>query len=220
MGKSRDLRADALPILAAATLLLAGCTTTRVTEPYQTATEQLLVSSAVDHAIDNLKPPIPRGSKVYVDTEFFDGASGGNDVVLPRYAIGAVRDLILRDGGDLVDERTAADLVVELRNGGQAIDHKTVLVGLPTIPVPAPLTGTVQTPELSLFKRDEQHGISKLALTVYGAKSGVLAGSTGPIYGDSHDTHWTVLLIFGWDRQNILPEDIPEGAAAKQRAPK
>jgi len=218
VGKSRNLRAGGLPFLAAATLLLAGCTTNRVTEPYQTATEQLLVSSAVDHAIDNLKPPIPRGSKVYVDTEFFDGENGGTDVVLPRYTIGAVRDLILRTGGDLVDDRKAADLIVELRNGGQAIDHKTVMVGLPTIPVPIPLTGTVQTPELAFYKRDEQRSISKLALTVYGAKSGALAGSTGPIYGDSHDTHWTVLLVFGWDKQNILPEDIPDHADAKRQA--
>jgi hypothetical protein len=195
----------------AAAFLLAGCTTNRVTEPYQTATEQLLVSSAVDHAIDNLKAPIPRGSKVYVDATLFDGDTGGNDVVLPRYTIGAVRDLILRDGGDLVDERNAADLIVELRNGGQAIDHKTLLIGVPTIPVPIPLAGTVQTPELALFKRDNQRGISKLALTIYGAKSGALAGSTGPIYGDSHDTRWTVLLVFGWDTQNILPEDIYGG---------
>jgi hypothetical protein len=83
--------------------------------------------------------------------------------------------------------------------------------GLPTIPVPIPLTGTVQTPELALFKRDNQRGIAKLALTVYGAKSGTLAGSTGAVYGDSDDTRWTVLLVFGWDTQNILPEDIPGG---------
>jgi hypothetical protein len=198
-------------------LLLAGCTTNRVTEPYQTATEQALVSSAVDHAIDNLKPPIRRNSKVYVDAAFFDGATGGNEIVLPRYTIAAVRDLILRDGGDLVDDRKAADLIVELRNGGQAIDHKTLLIGVPTIPVPIPLTGTVQTPELALFKRDNQRGISKIALTVYGAKSGVLAGSSGPIYGDSHDTRWTVLLVFGWDSQSILPEDVPDATDAKQQ---
>jgi hypothetical protein len=199
---------------------LAGCTTDRVTEPYQTATEQLLVSTAVDHAIDNLKPPIPRGSKVYVDAQFFDGTPGTNDVVLPRYTISAVRDLVLRAGGDLVDDRKAADEVVELRNGGQAIDHKTFLVGVPTIPVPIPLAGTVQTPEIAFFKRDNQRGISKIALTVYSQKSGALTGSTGPIYGDSHDTRWTVLLLFGWDTQDIRPEDIPDNTSAKQPAPK
>lgn len=207
MGKSRDLRADGLPLLAAA-LLLAGCTTNRVTEPGQTATQQLLVSSAVDHAIGNLKPPIPSGSKVFIDSQYFD--SDGS-IVLPRYTIAAVRDLVLRAGGALVSDRVAADYVVELRNGAQSIDHRTMLVGVPSIPVPIPLAGTVQTPEVALFKQDKQRGISKIALTVYGAKSGALAGSTGPVYGDSEDTHWTVLLILAWDTQDIMPEDIPYG---------
>jgi hypothetical protein len=86
-----------------------------------------------------------------------------------------------------------------------------MLVGVPSIPVPIPFAGTVQTPELALFKHDKQRGISKIALTVYGAKSGTLAGSTGPVYGDSEDTHWTVLLILAWDTQDILPEDVRSG---------
>ena len=204
MGKSRDLRSGGLSLLATA-LLVTGCTTNRTTEPGQTATQQLLVSSAVDHAIGNLKPPIPSGSKVFVDSQYFD--SDGS-IVLPRYAIALVRDLVLRAGGALVSDRKAADYVVELRNGAQSIDHRTMLVGVPSIPVPIPFAGTVQTPELALFKHDKQRGISKIALTVYGAKSGTLAGSTGPVYGDSEDTHWTVLLILAWDTQDILPEDM------------
>src|SRR5580692_9374779 len=143
-------------------LLLAGCTTVRLTEPSQTATEQLLVSTAVDHAIGNLKPVIAPGSKVFVDSTYFDTDSS---IVLPKYTIGAVRDLVLRAGGDLVDDRKQADLIVEMRNGAQSIDHKSFLIGIPSIPVPIPLTGTVQTPELALFKRDNQQGISKVALT-------------------------------------------------------
>jgi hypothetical protein len=187
---------------------LAGCTTDRVTEPGQTATQQLLVSSAVDHAISNLKPPIPSGGKVFIDSQYFDSDAS---IVLPRYTIAVVRDLVLRAGGALVSDRNTADYVVELRNGAQSIDHRTMLVGVPSVPVPIPFAGTVQTPELALFKHDKQRGISKIALTVYGAKSGTLAGSTGPVYGDSEDTHWTVLLILAWDSQNILPENIPSG---------
>jgi hypothetical protein len=102
-----------------------------------------------------------------------------------------------------------------MRNGAQSIDHKSFLIGIPSIPVPIPLTGTVQTPELALFKRDNQQGISKVALTIYSAKSGALAHSTGPIFGDSRDTHWIVLLLISWDTQNIMPEDIPDPTAAK-----
>jgi hypothetical protein len=218
VGKSN--KPATLSFLAAAALLSAGCTTDRVTEPYQTASEQLLVSAAVDHAIDNLKPPIPHGSKVYVDPQYFDIDPSGNNIILSHYTIGAVRDLILRAGGNLVEDRKGADLIVELRNGGQSINHKTLLVGLPAIPVPIPLTGTVQTPELALFKRDNQRGISKIALTSYSAKSGALARSTGPIYGDSHETHWTILLLFSWDSRNIAPEAILDNTSAKQQVQK
>lgn len=72
----------------------------------------------------------------------------------------------------------------------------------------------MQTPEIALFKHDEQRGISKVALTIYGAKTGALAGATGPVFGAAHDTDWTVLLLFGWTTQNIMPDAIPEGPAS------
>ena len=177
-----------------------------MTELYQTATEQLLISGAIDHALGNVKPPIPPGSKVCVDA---DGA--GNNMVFPKYLIGGVRDLILQSGSRLVDDKKNADLIAELRNGGQAIN---LLVGIPAIPVPIPLTGTVQTPELALFKHDKQTGIAKVALTVYSAKSGALAGRTGPVYGDSQYAHWTVLLLINRDSQDILPDPIPPSPQA------
>jgi hypothetical protein len=195
---------------AALTLLLAGCSTDRLTEPPQTATEQILVSTAVDHAVGNLKPPIAAGSKVFVDAQFFDTDS----IVLPKYTIGAMRDLVLRSGGDLVDDRKAADLIVELRNGAQSIDHHGFLVGIPAIPIPVPLTGTITTPEVALFKRDRQSGVAKIALSVYGAKTGALAGSTGAIYGGSSDTHWTVLLLVSWDTGDIAPPEPEKPAGA------
>jgi hypothetical protein len=103
-------------ILAA--LCLVGCTTEHVTEPLQTATEQLAVSGAVDHAVGNLKLALARGAKVFVDTGYVD-TPDDKDVVLPKYMVGAVRDLILRSGGYLVDDKKSADVVAELRTGAQ-----------------------------------------------------------------------------------------------------
>jgi len=193
------------PLAGLVTLLLAGCSTERLTEPPQTATEQLLVSTAVDHAVGALKPPITPGSKIFVDGQFFDT----DNVVLPKYTIGAIRDLVLRSGGDLVDDRKTADQIVELRDGAQSIDHHGFLIGLPAIPIPIPAVGSMTTPEVAFFKRDRQKGVSKIALTVYDAKSGALAGSTGAIYGTSHDTSWTVLLLISWDTDDIAPPESP-----------
>jgi hypothetical protein len=193
---------------AAAALMLAGCSTEHVTEPTQTATEQLTVSTAVDHAVGNLNLALPRGAKVFVDTSYVDLPGDDKDVVLPKYMIGTVRDLILRSGAALVDDKKAADLIAELRLGAQSADHRSFLIGIPSITLPVLLTGAVTTPEVALYKRDLQRGISKLALTIYSAKTGALTQSTGPTYGDSHYIRYTALLLFSWSDQNIMPEII------------
>jgi hypothetical protein len=102
-----------------AVLALAGCTTVRSTEPNQTATEQLLITTAIDHAAAELKPAIPTGSKVFVDPQYFDAA--GDSAPYPKYAMGAVRDELLQEGAHLVADRKSADIVVEPRSGAQSI---------------------------------------------------------------------------------------------------
>jgi hypothetical protein len=189
-----------------AMLGLVGCTTDRLTEPSQTATEQLLISTAVDHAVDQLNPMIPSGTKIFVDAQFFDMAPG-DAALYSKYAIASVRDRLLRLGARLVDDRKTADMVAELRTGGQSIDHHDFLVGLPAIPVPIPLVGTMTTPKLALYERNRQTGIAKLAVTAYG-QDGALTVSTGPTYGESDKTEWDLLLFFSWGRQDLLPEEL------------
>ena len=200
--------AGAWLVAGAALCLLAGCTSERLTEPAETATEQLLVSTAVDHAVARLRPPIAAGAKVFVDTQYFD--MGAADAILPKYTLGAVRDLILHKGGRLVADRKSADLVVELRNGAQSIDHDSHLIGIPAIPIPIPLAGTLTTPELALYKHDKQIGVSKIALTVFSAKTGALVGSTGATYGASSDTEWTAMLFYTWETGDVTPKKITE----------
>lgn len=190
----------------AAALALAGCSTTRLTEPGQTATEQLIISTAIDHAMAQFDPKIPAGTKVYVSSLYFDTAPG-DAALYSKYAVASIRDRLLQRGARLVDTRTAADRMIEIRTGGQSIDHDDFLVGLPAIPIPIPLVGTMTTPKIPIFERDKQTGIAKLALTGYG-EDGALAVSTGPRYGTSDDTQWTVLLFISWTHQDLLPKNV------------
>jgi hypothetical protein len=189
----------------AAIFALSGCATDRLTEPSQTATEQLLISTAVDHAVIQLNPTIPAGTKVFVDAQFVDSAPG-DAALYSKYAIASIRDLLLRRGIRLTDDRKGADMVAELRTGGQSIDHHNFLFGIPAIPVPIPLAGTIETPKLALFERDKQTGIAKLAITAYD-KNGALTTSTGPVYGFSERTSFTLLLAFSWQHSDLLPKD-------------
>jgi hypothetical protein len=180
-------------------LLTAGaCTQMRESEPGRTATEQLLFSAAAERACDALAVRIPKGSKVFVDPGYIEGTDS-------KYLVATLRDRILSRGGNLVAARDAADLVIEPRLGADSVDRKATLFGIPSFPVPIPLAGNLNFPELALFKRDRQQGVIKLALTSYDARTGALRQSLAPVYGYSQRTDWVVLLFFGWQDNDLVP---------------
>lgn len=160
---------------------LEGWSTVRTTQPPETATEQLLISTAVDHAVARLNLKITPGTKVFVDAQYFRAP------LYSQYAIASVRNRLLQLWARLVNNRKRANVVVELRSGGQSINHHQLLIGVPAIPIPVPLVGIVATPELALFEENRQVGIAKMAITSY-KRNGALIASTGALYGTSHDT--------------------------------
>src|SRR5258706_1901167 len=188
-------------------LPLSGCSTIRLSEPRQTATEQLLISTAIDNVVAQLAPEIPPGSKVFVDPQFVD-TTPPDAALYPKYAIGAIRDQLLRQGALLVDDKKAADVVVEPRSGAQSINHKNFLIGIPNFPIPIPLVGTVSFPDIALYKRDRQTGVAKLAITAYNQKTGKLTASTGPKAGASDRTQFVVLLFFSWTETDTVPKEL------------
>ena len=179
--------------------LSAGCTTTRQTDPQRSATEQLLISTAADHAVDDINLDFAPGAKVFVDATNFEGTDS-------KYAIATLRDRILKLGGRLVADRGQADTVVEIRAGALSVDRSQTLVGIPQFDIPIPLAGPLGFPEIALFKKSERRGVAKFAATSFGAKEGEGQDSSGPRYGFSHDTHWVVLFFFSWTTNDLLPE--------------
>src|SRR5262249_56835773 len=124
----------------------AGCWPARETEPARTATEQLMISTAVDRAVDRLNLKIPAGTKLWVDAANFDGYD-------QKYAVGAIRDRLLREGAGLVADRGQADAVVEIRAGALSTDSDDLLIGLPSMVLPIPLAGPAKTPDGALAKK-------------------------------------------------------------------
>lgn len=189
----------ALPTLLTA-VLISGCAATRQTQPPRTAREELLLSKAVDNAVAQIRPVIPKGSKIYLDKSDF---KGGYDT---KYAISSITGQLLKNGYKLVSKKAAADTVVDIRSGALSIDKNSQLwLGIPSITVPIPLAGPFKTPEVDFFKSTKRKGIAKFGLTFYNAQSGALENSIGPIYGFSHYNHWTVLMV-GWTTTNLLPK--------------
>ena len=195
--------------VAGIAILLAGCTTVHVSEPSETATEQLLITAAIDDAVSKMDVSLGAGTRIFVDTSYFDGTERDRTVLFPKYAMAAVRERVLRAGALLTEDRKAADVIVELRTGGQSVDHNSLFIGIPAISLPLPLSTSiypVTTPELALYKRDRQTGVAKLAITVYRQDTGAFASSSGPSFGSSNHTETTILLLFDRIDSDIEPK--------------
>jgi hypothetical protein len=70
----------------------------------------LLISKAADKAAERLTLPLPEGARVFVDASYLGGIdSKGTD---GKYALGALRERLLKLGAKLVPDKFEADVVV------------------------------------------------------------------------------------------------------------
>lgn len=192
-------------ILFIGSFLLGGCVTNRTTEPARTATEQLLLSTAADRALQSANFTAFANQKVFLDTAYFDSYDS-------KYAIGTIRDALSRAGALMEDNVTNSDVIVEARSGALSIDSTVLLFGIPNMAVPVPLAGALQIPELAFYKSDKECSTAKIALLAFARKSGAHVYSSGPLDGKSHDTHYKLLFV-SWIRT-----DIPEKQKTMKKA--
>jgi hypothetical protein len=190
-------------LLLFAALLFDGCATVRTTDPARTATEQLLLSTAADHALRSADFTVFANRKVFLDTTYFDSYDS-------KYAIGTIRDALSRAGAFLEDNVTNTDIIMEARSGALSTDDSTYLLGIPSIGLPIPLAGPLQTPELAFYKSDKQYSTAKIALLAFAKESRAHVYSSGPLDGKSYDNHYK-LLFASW-----ISTDIPEKHGRKK----
>lgn len=179
-------RAAAL-VLAA---LLTGCGTTKMTDSPRAATEMLLVSQAIDHAVAKMDFSPLSGQTVFLDTSPLE-----KDVVDKGYAISLVRQQLLAHGALLQEERTRALYVVELRAGAIGTDRHSVMVGTPAVSLPSIVPGIpTSIPEIALMKKNDQRGVAKLGVFAYNRVTGRAIWQSGNVEGDSQSKD---LWVFG-----------------------
>ena len=199
-----------LASIITAGLLISACTTERASVPARTATEELLISSAADRAAAALSLSIPKSTKVYIDRQYFQGTDDG-------YALNAIRTQFLKQGLDLVDDRSQAQAIVNVSSGALSTDEKSLLIGIPALQVPALPVGTsVSVPEIALFKTAQDKGVAKFVATGYDAKTGKLIATTDPQYGFSHQTNHTIFLFFSWQTGDLVPPNVDQDSLSVQ----
>ena len=113
--------------LAFAVLILCmGCGTTT----QRLATEQLLISDAVDQAISQIDFRYLEGRKVFVDTLYLRSVKGVG-FVNSDYIISSLRQQLTAANCLIQDDRESADVIVEPRVGALGTDGHEVVYGLP-----------------------------------------------------------------------------------------
>jgi hypothetical protein len=178
--------------------LLSGCHSLKVSEPKRTAAEQLLLSTAADRGLQGVNLAPLRGKKVFLEEQYFRSYD-------QEYILGAIRELISTNGAFLVRKIDDAEIIVEARCGGLGIDTRTTLFGIPEIPIPIPMVGTLATPEIALYKAELHDSTGKFVLLAYDNKTGAYVHSTGSLAGKAYFNFYKLLGFFNW-RSTDIPE--------------
>ncbi|HEV3022448.1 MAG TPA: DUF6655 family protein [Pirellulales bacterium] len=164
----------------------AGCGTTKWSDTARTATEQLLISTAVDQSIERIDFSPLAGRNVYLDTQFMEG------IVDKNYVISTMRQHMLAQNCILNSDRETADYTVEARAGAVGTNHHDVLLGVPALVLPTgALTGVPSAiPEIPFAKSTDQKGIAKIACFAYDNHTGQAVWQSGvfPVVCNAKDT--------------------------------
>ena len=156
-------------LVLALTLMLVGCGTTR----QYTATEQLVMSVAVDRSIGRIDFRPLGGRKVYLDTSYLRHVKG-EGFVNAEYVTSALRQQIVAAGCLLQDANLEADVVIEARIGTLGQDDHRVTFGLPETGMLASaaalIPGAPRIPrigEIAFARREAREAAAKVVAFAY-----------------------------------------------------
>lgn len=172
-------KAWALAVGLLALWLQLGCGTTRWSDTARTATEQLLISNAIDRAVSEFDFAVLAGKEVFFDASYLRGTTDEN------YIVSSLRQHMLANGCILRESKEQAEYVIEARSGGVGTDRSDLLFGVPSVSVPSvpgvPLPSTI--PEIPFAKSTNQKAVAKIAVFAYNRETGrpVLQSGVAPI---------------------------------------
>ena len=178
----RQVKITQLIVALSLLLLVAGCGAA----VQKTGTEQLVLSDSVDRAIDQLDLAPLAGRKVFLDTTYMQTYKGPNVYVSSDYIASALRQKLTTTGCRMEISRTEADYILEARVGALGTDTMEVTYGIPSsngLGVAASALGGVPAvpaiPEISVGKRNNLLGVSKIVVFAYHRDTGIPVWQSG-----------------------------------------
>ena len=183
-------------ILPASVFLLIACGCGTIRE--QRATNQLLLSDAVDRAVANVDFSPLAYEKVYLDSRYLQFKNDSS--VTTNYVVSSLRQQMVVAGCLLQDRIEDAEYVVEARVGTMGADGHDINYGIPgssavnaaasivsgTPPLPA-------LPEISIARRTEDMAAVKLAVFAYARENRMPVWQSGTSLARSEASRTWVL---------------------------
>ncbi|MFO1095601.1 MAG: DUF6655 family protein [Planctomycetaceae bacterium] len=190
-----------IALLAAASAC--GCTTTATSNTARTSTEQLLISNAVDQALDKVDFQPFAGHAIYLEEKYID-------CVDKNYVIASLRHRFLTAGATLVAAADTAEIIVEARSGGVGTATSDSFIGTPELVLPGMLT----LPEVRMITRTRQEGAAKIGIVAYNAKTKQVLGPGGQALAQSDNTLWYAAGV-GPFRSGSLKSDVARSTTGR-----
>ncbi|MEZ6148949.1 MAG: DUF6655 family protein [Pirellulaceae bacterium] len=184
---------------------LGGCGATKS----YTATEQLLMSDAVDATVAKVDFSPLAGKLVYLDSTYIKTQKGPL-LIDSDYVISSIRQQMVGAGVQIVENRDDAELIAEARLGALGLDGHNVIYGIPASNGFSAATSTIAgapvipaIPEIAFARHEAKSGAAKVAVFAYDRESRQPYWQSGlaKSSSSSHDT-W-VLGIGPWQQGTI-----------------
>ncbi len=180
-------------------LLVSGCAFSRApSQTVRTATEQLLLSQAIERSLHDLSVPLAEGSTVTIETVGFavPPTAFPSDLNYARDTVaGRLGQLGLRIHPKNEEPRYILRVLVQSLG---TVQGETFL-GMPPIAILA-----IALPELTLYKAQLQNGYMRYSIDIYEAASGRYIRSTPWYTGSSYYNQYTFLFLFKYNTTDLL----------------
>lgn len=176
--------------------LLAGCSTTqKTTQSPRTTVEQLLISEAVMRSlpVQAQSPlPIPAGSIVALNTSGLTS----DQAILEQ----AVAGWLGQHGYYVPKDEKNATHRIDIIVGAVGTEIAVVFFGIP--PIQSQLI-PFSTPELSLYKSQQQTGYVRLQMNIFEMPAGKFVAATIPFLADSYYNSYTILFAISFTSTDL-----------------
>jgi hypothetical protein len=183
-------------------LLVSGCAFSRTpSQTVRTATEQLLLSQAIERSLHDLSVPLAEGSTVMIETV---GFAVPPTAFIPsdlNYARDTVAGRLGQLGFRIHPKDEESRYIVRVLVQSLGTVQGEAFLGMP--PVQSVIV-PIALPELTLYKAQRQSVYMRYSIDIYEAATGRFIRSTPWYTGSSYYNQYTFLFLFKYNSTDLI----------------